>query len=117
MEAFVASLLGSVRVYGGSRGYAEPGCELADFGEPFASSVEANNWLHFLYATAEEAFAVEEVRVQLCLYHGFPVRQVQWVTNPGPNARAVMPFAGSMKEAQASKSRAFPNSAIEACFA
>lgn len=94
-RAFGALPVNSVRVYGGSRGFTEPGCELADFGGPFASFVEANNWKHFVYGTAEEAFAVEEVRVQVCLYHGFPVRQVQWVTNPGPNARPVMPFAGN----------------------
>lgn len=61
--AFAQMAPGSVRIYGGSRGYCEPGCELAEFGEPFASSVDANVWLHFVYATAEEAFAIEEVRV------------------------------------------------------
>ena len=70
-RAFGALPVNSVRVYGGSRrratspepvrsgigrgdvGFTEPGCELADFGGPFASSVEANNWLHFVYGTAE----------------------------------------------------------------
>ena len=34
-------------MYGGSGGYAEPGCELADFGEPFASfMIEMQSFLH-----------------------------------------------------------------------
>ena len=76
---------GSVRIYGGSRGFAESGCELAEHGEAFASSI-SNGWLHFVYNTAEEAFSTEEVRVQLHLFHEFPMRRTFETTNPGRNS-------------------------------
>lgn len=44
---------GALPIGRGDVGFTEPGCELADFGGPFASSVEANNWFHFVYGTAE----------------------------------------------------------------
>ena len=95
--AFGALPAGSVRIYGGSKGYTVEGCELGEAGEPYASGINALNAVHFVYKTAVEAFAPEEVRVQLCLYHGFPVREIHWPTNGG--GRNVYPFISSHRTA------------------
>ena len=56
------------------------GCEVADAGEPWASSGLALAHCHFIYRTAVEAFAPDEVRVQLCILHGYPVREIGLIT-------------------------------------
>ena len=68
-----------VSVYGGSMGHTLDGCELADHGEAFASREAARNLVN-LSTTAMEAFAPQEERVQLGLYHGLTLRQVGFST-------------------------------------
>ena len=80
----------------GDVGFTEPGCELADFGGPFASSVKQ---------TIGSTLSME-LRRGLCCGRSqstvLPVSWIpsyasaMWVTNPGPNARPVMPCAGSL---------------------